>query len=93
MKLYLIELECIKIDPDTIQSAQWTTVMPDSYSGGKVKASYLWTTSGSNSGNVVWGLQGRSYGDGEGIDQVWGTGQDIVAPATGTANDVIIEGP
>nr|NIQ89662.1 hypothetical protein [Deltaproteobacteria bacterium] len=28
-------------------------------------------------GNVIWGLQGRSYGDGDAIDQAWGAAQEV----------------
>jgi hypothetical protein len=37
---------------------------------------------------VVWGCQGRSYGDGETLDDSWGTAQEVTDANGGVANQI-----
>jgi len=66
----------IAFDPDVVEYAEVTVMMPSDYNGGTVTAAFVWThpTAATNYG-VVWACQGRSYGDGEALDQAWGTAQ------------------
>jgi hypothetical protein len=51
--------------------------MPSDYDGGTITAVFYWFASTTSTSSVTWGLQGRSYGDNEAIDQAWGTAQEV----------------
>lgn len=59
------------------QYIEHALVLPDSWNGGDLNAVFYWTASGGSAGNVIWAIQGRSYGDNETIDQTWGTAQTV----------------
>ena len=83
------DLYHLDFDAAIRENAQWTIVMPDSYNGGTLRAKFSWT-SAATTGNVVWGIQGRAYGDNEAIDSVWGTAVTVIDTATSRANSVRI---
>lgn len=57
----------------TTQYEQWTFPMPDGYDGQPLDWKVYWTSTSTNSGGVIWGVQCRSYADGAALDQAWGT--------------------
>jgi hypothetical protein len=61
-------------DQSTKQYQQWTVVMPSDWNAGTVTATPYWTAA-SGTGDVIWGVQGRSYGDNAVIDAAFGTAQ------------------
>ncbi|MEK6832839.1 MAG: hypothetical protein AABY32_02235 [Nanoarchaeota archaeon] len=67
-----------------VEYAQWTLAMPATWDGGTVSAKFYWVANDTTTNSVVWGLQGRSYSNGELIDQTWGTAKEII-----DANDSI----
>lgn len=70
--------------------AQATVAMPSDWDAGTVTAAFYWSKDGTGTGDVVWGCQGRSYGDNEAIDQAWGTPQTVTDSATATDDAVFI---
>jgi hypothetical protein len=62
--------------------------MPSDYNGGTVTAVFYWETSIA-SGDVVWGMSGRAFNDGEVLDQAFGTVQTVTDSSNG-AGDVNI---
>jgi hypothetical protein len=60
---------------NTDRYAQFDVAMPKGWDEGIITASFNWTTLAAETGtkNVVWGLQGRSIGDGGAIDATYGT--------------------
>lgn len=78
----------LDFDAAARENAQWTVVMPDSYDGGTITAKFIWTSAGT-SGDVVWGIEGRAYGDAENVDQVWGTAVLVTDTQLATANQVL----
>ena len=63
---------------------EWGFPMPKRWDGLNVYATFYWETS-ATSGNVIWGLQGRTYGDGETMDAAWGTAIYVTDGAGGSA--------
>jgi hypothetical protein len=63
-------------DKDTDEFCQWTVWMPNNWDGGTITAAFMWTAA-SGTGDVIWGLQGRSHGNDDAIDQAWGTAQTV----------------
>lgn len=78
----------LDFDQSTEENAEWTVVMPDSYSGGTITAIFYWTAA-SGSGDVIWGIKGRAYAEGDALDQAFGTAVTVTDTLT-TANDVHI---
>lgn len=68
----------LDFDQTSDEYAQWTLVMPSDYDGGTITAVFYWTVTGGGAAESVrWGLQGRSYGDSDAIDQAWGVAQEV----------------
>lgn len=65
--------------------AMWTATMPDNYDGGTMTFKFNWKTA-ATSGDAKWYIQCRALGDGEAIDQSWGTAVGIADTAGGSAN-------
>lgn len=84
------DLYHLDFDQTTDENAQWTVVLPDSYSGGTVTATFIWTANSTSTNSVVWGFQGRAYADGDAIDATWGTAQTVTDANGATANTVRI---
>jgi hypothetical protein len=78
-------------DDSSDEFAQWTVVMPNDWNAGTVTAVFYWLADSAVGNDVVWGFQGRSYGDGEAIDQAWGVAQTVTDTNTGQ-NQVNISG-
>lgn len=61
-------------DATTQEYDCWGFVLPDGYNAGTFVPRFYWTAGSGTAGNtVVWGIQGRSFGDGESLDQALGT--------------------
>lgn len=78
-----VDLYVMDFDPGSIEYAQWGGVMPDDYDGGTVTGVFHWIADSASGNSVVLALQGRCYGDGEGIDQPWGVAQIVTDANTG----------
>lgn len=71
-----VDMYYLAFDTTADEYAQWTLAMPSDWNSGTVTFVPYWTcTGGTGSATVCWGLQGRSYGNDDAIDQAWGTGQ------------------
>jgi hypothetical protein len=77
-------------DGASILYAQATLAMPADWDAGTVTAKFYWTVNSVSTNSVVWGCQGRSYADGDAIDQAFGTSQTIQDAGNGTANVVLV---
>lgn len=83
------DIFALAFDPTTAESAFLHHPMPDNWDGGTVTFRVWWYgktgwVTGSSDG-VAWTLKGTSYGDGQVIDSVFGTG--ITITDTATANN------
>ena len=78
-----IDLWVADFDGTTDEFMQWIVVMPSDYDAGTVTAVFHWLADSASGDNVIWALQGRAYGDGEAIDQAWGTAQAVTDTNTG----------
>lgn len=57
--------------------AEWTGFLPSNYSGGELVATFYWTTTSGDSGNVIWQIKAVCY-EVEGVlDAAWGTQVEI----------------
>jgi len=70
--------------------AEWTVAMPANWDGSTVTAVFYWMQPGTTNQNIVWGIAGRSYGDGELVDQAWGSSVTVTDDSSATANQVRI---
>lgn len=81
----------LDFDPATVEYAQWSVVMPDNYNSGSIVARFYWTAA-AGTGSVVWGIQARSFGDNEALDQAFGSGQ-VSADGLQTVNYMHVTDP
>jgi len=93
------DIYSLDFDQSANEYAQWSVWMPDDWDGGVVAAKFRWTAA-SGVGNVVWGLQGVSYDDGDALDAAWGSAQEVLDSlmavntdhVTGLTNAITIAG-
>lgn len=71
-----IMVKGLAFDKDTDEAAQFYIAMPKGWNESTVTAVFFWTAS-SGSGNVVWGLRARAFGDNDALDASWGTAQTV----------------
>lgn len=84
-----VDLYVADFDPTSDEFMQWQVPMPSDYGGGTITAVFYWLADSASGNSVVWGLQGRSYGDSDAIDQAWGVAQ-TVTDANNAQNDLNI---
>lgn len=80
-----VNLYVLDFDQTTMEYAEWTVPSPENWDGGTMVAKFIWLADTASTSSVAWRFQGRSFGDGEAIDQAWGTVQ-IVADANNGQN-------
>lgn len=81
----------LDFDQTTQEFAHASVPMPADWDGGTITAVFHWTRAGTSTNGVVWALEGRSYGDGEAIDQAYGTAQQVAdSPTAATTLQVYI---
>jgi hypothetical protein len=78
-------------DASTDEFIQWTVVMPSDWDAGTVTGVFYWIADSASTNSAVWGLQGRSYGDNEAIDQAWGVAKEVT-DANNAQNTLNISG-
>lgn len=71
-----INYKVLDFDASTDENAFIVFSMPDSWDGGTITAKFIWTTAAS-SGDVIWGIKGRSFANDDAIDQAYGTAQTV----------------
>lgn len=69
-----VDYKTLDFDKDTDESAFAIFAMPDSWDGGTITATPIWTTAGTT-GTVVFSIKGRSFANDDAIDQAYGTAQ------------------
>jgi hypothetical protein len=85
-----VDMYVLAFDQTTQEFAQASVSMPSDWNAGTVTATFYWTKDGTSTDSVVWGCQGRSYGDGEAIDQAWGAAQEVTDAGIATDDAVTI---
>jgi hypothetical protein len=84
-------LQTLAFNDTSKQYAEFTVTMPDNWDGSTVTFKVVWTTA-ATSGNCIWELAARAYGDGNAIDGAWGSAVAITDTAQATANSVLDTG-
>lgn len=69
-----VNYDTLDFDPSTTEYAQRWVSMPSNWNLGTITAKFWWTAA-SGSGDVIWGIQARSFGDNSALDQALGTAQ------------------
>ena len=81
------DLKVFDFDAGTKQYTQFTVAMPKSWNEGTITYQVYWSPSTTNTGNCIFGLQAVACADGDTIDVVYGTNQDITDAGIGTVED------
>ncbi|HEX8030032.1 MAG TPA: hypothetical protein VF491_16275 [Vicinamibacterales bacterium] len=71
-------------DASTAEYVQFMFPMPKSWNEGTVTAQFIWAA--TNTGNVVWGIQGVSLSDDDAYDAAFGTAQTVTDGVTATTD-------
>jgi hypothetical protein len=82
------ELKALDFDPSTKEYAQFSVAFPKSWNEGTVTYQAFFTANSTDTGNVIWGLQGVAAADNDAINVAFGTAQTVTKAHSGTANDL-----
>lgn len=80
-----VNYDTLDFDASTAEYAQCWKVLPSNWNGGTITAKFHWTAA-SGSGDVIWGLQARSFANDDAIDQAFGTAQTATDTLTAAAD-------
>lgn len=71
-----VNYDTLDFDASTQEFAQRWKDMPSNWNLGTITARFWWTAA-SGSGDVIWGIQARAFGDNSALDQAFGTAQTV----------------
>lgn len=83
-----INYSTLDFDATADEFAQFWLTMPNNWNAGTVTVKFHWTAA-SGSGDVVWGIQARSFANDDALDSAFGTAQTVTDTLTST-NDMCI---
>ncbi len=73
-------------DAATKEYVTFSFPAPKSWDEGTLTFQPVWQTAGTNTGNVIWGVQCMAASDGDTLDTAYGTAQTSTDAGSGTAN-------
>lgn len=79
----VVNLWVADFDPSSEEGMQWDFSLPSDWDGGTVTAVFKWLANSATLGDVIWGLQGLSLGNGEAVNQALGTYVTVTDTNTG----------
>lgn len=86
-----VDYKVLDFDQTSSENAFIGFVMPDSWDGGTLTATFVWTAA-SGTGTVTWGIKGRAFANDDAIDQAYGTAQTVTDTLI-TAADIHVSDP
>ena len=85
------EMKVLDFDPSSDEHAQFSVAFPKSWNEGTITFKAYFTVTGTNTGDVAWGLAGVAIADNDSINTAFGTTVVATAKAhSGTSNDLNI---
>ena len=84
------EMKLLDFDPSTIEYAQFSIAMPKSWNEGTITFQAFWSPSNTDTGDVLFGLQGVSVPNDATSDVVFGTAIDVTDAGGGAVEDVMV---
>jgi hypothetical protein len=75
-----VDYKVLDFDKATEENAFCVFAMPDSWDGGTITATFIWTST-VTSGDVIWGIKGRAFANDDAIDQAYGTAVTVTDTA------------
>ncbi len=81
------DMKVLDFDASTDEFAQFSVAMPKQWNLGTITYQVFWTSASTNTGDVIWGLQGVACGDSDTIDVAYGTAVTVTDAGIGTAED------
>ena len=80
----------LPFDASTQEHAQFSVAMPKSWNEGTIKAQFYWTTTGSDTDAVIWGISGVSYANDNPMDVAFGTAVTVTDNILSAAKDILV---
>ena len=84
------DLIVLDFDKDSDEFAQFSVAMPKSWNEGTIKAQFYWTTTGSDTDAVIWGISGVSYANDNPMDVAFGTAVTVTDNILSAAKDILV---
>lgn len=97
-----VNIKAVGFPNGNISYFNWETILPENYTGGSISAKFYWSSPTSSTNSVVWGIQGRSFADGNSMSQPFvvgvsladaNNGEDVMNISTSTSSMVFDGSP
>ena len=80
----------LDFDPATDEFAHFQVAFPKSWNEGTVTYQVIWSTTGTDTNAVIWGLQGIALSDNEAIDTAFGTAVTVTDNVQSAAGELYV---
>ena len=84
------DLKLLDYDASTIEYAQFAIAMPKSWNLGTITYQVFWSPSNTDTGNVLWDLQGVGVANDDTADIAFGTAIETTDAGGGAVEDVLV---
>ena len=84
------ELKCLDFSGTATEFAQFTVAFPKSWNEGQVSAQFFWTTAGTDTDGVRWGISAVAMNDNESINAAFGTAEYVTDNLQSAANELYV---
>lgn len=82
------EIKVMDFDPSSVEHAQFTVAFPKSWNEGTVTYRVYFTVTGTNTGDVIWGMNALAVADNDPLDTAFGSAVQVTKAHSGTSNDL-----
>jgi len=84
------DIQTLDFDGCTIEAAQFSLALPENWDAGTITATFYWSSTATDTGDVDWRLSGVSLADGDVLTTAYGSAITVTDASQSVANDTLI---
>jgi hypothetical protein len=84
------DIQTLDFDGASVEAAQFEVALPKNYNAGTVTATFYWSSTATDTGDVDWRISGVSHADGEVLTGAYGSAITVTDANQSVANDTLI---
>jgi len=84
------DIQTLDFDGASIEAAQFAVALPKNWNAGTITATFYWSSTATDTGDVDWRLSGVSVGDGIVVTTAYGSAITVTDANQSVANDMLI---
>ena len=84
------DIQTLDFDGAAVEAAQFSFALPKQWNAGTITATFYWSSTATDTGDVDWRLSGVSVGDGIVVTTAYGSAITVTDANQSVANDMLI---